>query len=138
VNNGWVKIHRSMLDWEWAHKPIYFTIFVKMVLKARHNDGKYQGIGLKSGQLVAGRDAISNLGGCSVNQARLALKRLESTGEITREKIGNIPVITIVNWEKYQMDNHSSDRSVTEAQPRLNRGTTTNKNVRMKECKNVN
>ena len=40
---GWIKLHRSLLDWEWWHDLPTRTVFLTMLLMANREDKKWQG-----------------------------------------------------------------------------------------------
>jgi hypothetical protein len=81
--SGWIKIHRSILDWEWYEDTNTFRLFMHLILKANHKDKNYKGKLIKRGCLVTGRDLLSVETGLSVQQIRTCLERLKLTNEIT-------------------------------------------------------
>jgi hypothetical protein len=38
--SGWIKIHRSILEWEWYEDTNTFRLFMHLILKANHKDRK--------------------------------------------------------------------------------------------------
>jgi len=41
---GWIKLHRTLLDWDWADDPKVFALFVTCLLKANHEPNTWRGI----------------------------------------------------------------------------------------------
>lgn len=133
--NGWIKLHRSLLDWEWRNIPEMVAIFVYCLLRARTNDGKWQNIPLKRGQLLVSIASLSRETGVSVQRTRTCLERLQSTCEITTESTNKYTIITICKYDNYQsisdMSNKQSNIQATDKQQTTNKQndtpTTTNK-----------
>lgn len=129
---GWIKIHRSILDWEWYKDINTKIVFIHLLLKANHKEKKYQGFLIKRGQLLTGRSQLSNELGLTERQIRTSLTKLKTTNEVTIETNTKGSVITIVNYDSYQIV--EDERPATS--PHSDHETTTNKNnknIRNKE-----
>lgn len=99
---GWVKAHRSFLDWEWMRKGHSFKVMMALVFKANYEPNTYQGTLVDRGSLIIGRDLFASELGISVQQLRTILRNLESTGEITTKSSRKGTVVTVVRYEDYQ------------------------------------
>ena len=93
MNRGFIKLHRKTLDWEWSSKPLTMAIFVHLLLKANHQENKWQGITIKAGQIVVGRKQLSADTGLTEQQVRTALNHLKSTSEITIKSTNKYSII---------------------------------------------
>jgi hypothetical protein len=124
MNNGWIKIHRKMLEWEWYDEPNTFRLFFHLLLKANHKPKKYRGVNIEAGQIMTGLDLLSKETGLSVQRLRTSLTRLKSTNEITSKTNSKGTIIQIVNYKKYQV----STSELTNEQQTSNKRATTNKN----------
>jgi len=100
--NGWVKLYRQFLDWEWAGDPKMVALFVRLLILASNRDTTWQGVELKRGEAVVGLHALSSASGVSVRGIRTCLSRLELSGEIIKKSTNKFTVLTICNYEKYQ------------------------------------
>ncbi len=49
MQNGWIKIHRKILDWEWYSDLNVRVVFLHLLLKANHDDKKWMGMDIKRG-----------------------------------------------------------------------------------------
>ena len=112
--NGFFKIERKILDWEWLkHPPTVVTWLVLLALAEWDT-----GCELKPGQIVTTQGELMELTGLSRQQLRTALSHLESTKEITIEptKDGTKPasLITIAKWRLYQTDKRASTKDATQ------------------------
>lgn len=99
---GFVTLHRRILDWEWYTDSATKDVFLHLLLTANYTDFTFRGRVIKRGQVVTSLPSISTGTGLSIQQARTALKHLESTGEITDEATCQYRIITIVKYNDYQ------------------------------------
>ena len=129
---GWIKLHRQLLEWEWYDEPNTFRLFMHCLLKANHKDKMYRGQLVKSGSFLTSRDLLASETGLTTQQVRTSLKRLESTNEITTKKSKKGTVLQIVKYVTYQHDNQQNNQrfnqQLTNNQPTANQQLTTNKN----------
>ena len=124
MQQGWIKIHRQLLEWEWYDDLNTFRLFIHLLLKANHKAKKYRGMELKAGSILTGRDLLSFETGLSVMQVRTSLTKLISTNEITIKTSSQGTIIQIVKFTKYQIVTND----LTNKQPASNQQVTTNKN----------
>jgi hypothetical protein len=101
---GFIKIHRSIIDWEWYKDANTMRLFLHLLLNATHKDIKIKGLLLKSGQLITSRSILASELAMSQQQVRTSLDKLKSTNEITNQLINRNTIITIVNWNRYQAE----------------------------------
>lgn len=125
--DGFIKLHRKILEWEWYDDENTFKLFLHLILIANHKDKKYRGKIIKKGQIMTGREKLAESTNLTVQQIRTSLKKLESTNEITIEASRKGTIITITNWSAYQGDNQQTNQQVTNNQPTSNQQVTTNK-----------
>lgn len=124
--NGFIMLHRKILDWGWYKEPVTRSVFIHLLLRASFKDVCWQGTELKAGQVITGRKALSHELGYTENQIRTALKHLEKTGEITIKITSKFSIITIVNWEKYQFQTTELTGKITSKPPTDNQQPTGN------------
>ena len=84
--SGWIKLHRSLLDWEWYKDLPVRIVFEHLLLKANYEDKKYKGLDIKTGQVITSIRNLAFETGLSVRQVRTALDKLKATQEIAQEK----------------------------------------------------
>ena len=102
--NGFIKVHRRMIEWGWYSDPNTKALFLHLLLVATFKDGEYMGHKLKPGDAVVGFKSLSETLGMSVKQVRTAMAHLEQTGEITRKATNRFSIVSIANWESYQLE----------------------------------
>lgn len=126
MQQGWIKIHRQLLEWEWYDDLNVKVLFFHLLLKANHKPKKYKGKLIEIGQLVTGLEVLANETGLSIQKIRTAIYKLKSTNEITIKSSSQGTVIQIVNYTKYQIVTNQ----LTNEQQTINKPSTTNKNVK--------
>jgi len=141
MNDGWIKLHRSFLDWEWFSCPKTCQLFIYCMLRSNHTDTKWRGIPIKRGQFLTSYEKLSAGTGLSIRNVRTALKNLESTGEVARESTSQLTKLTICKYGIYNnLDSHTDkptdkqathDRHTTDTRP-----TTEKKEKKEKKEKN--
>lgn len=124
MSEGWIKLYRKFNEWEWKKRPNTVALFLHILTSANHKDGNWQGTTVLRGQMVCGRKQLSYDTGLTEQQVRTSLNQLKSTREITIKTTSKFSIITITNWNKYQVDN----QQIPNEQPASNQQVTTNKN----------
>lgn len=124
-NNGFIVIHRKILDWEWYGDTNTVRLFLHCLLKANWKDSRFQGIDIPRGSFVTGLPALSEETGLSIQQIRTCIKHLVLTGELTDKSYSKYRVITVKNYNLYQDTNRIDNRQLTGNQQATNRQLTT-------------
>jgi len=128
---GWIKIHRKIQKWEWYQDSQTVHLFIHLLLTANHEPGRWQGVGIKEGQLITGLHKLSEATNISIKAIRLRLGRLTVSGEITVETTNRFSVITLCNYADYQVND------TAEGKQRANEGQTKGNKQEGKEVKEV-
>ena len=131
MNNGWVKLHRGILEWEWYDDINTSRLFLHLLIIANHKDKNWRGILIKKGQKLTSQIKLADETGLTRQQVRTSLDKLKSTNDITITTSAQNTVVTVVNWDNYQdqpTDQPTSNQLVTNEQPTDNQRVTTNKN----------
>lgn len=100
--DGWIKLHRRLLGWEWHKDANTLSVFVHLLLLAAHKPHEVDGITLEAGQVLTSRWALVKLTGLGEQKVRTALAHLQLTNEITKQLTKQQTLITICKWESYQ------------------------------------
>jgi len=137
TNNGWVKLHRQLLDWEWYSDINVCRLFTHCLLKANHKPKKWKGIIIESGSFVGSRDILSAETGLTIQQIRTAIIKLKSTGELTIKTNNRFTLFSITCWDNYQDSNQQDNQQITNKQPTDNQQITTNKNDKNDKNKDI-
>lgn len=128
MNNGWIKLHRKILDNPMHLKSEWFSLWIHMLLLASHDDHSFIWNGekkeLKKGEFVTGRKRLKELTGISETTIERILGYLEGQGKIGQQKTTKYRLITILNWEQYQnLDSkRTTDGQQTDTYKNYNKG----------------
>ena len=134
--NGFVKLHRKMIEWGWYSDCVVKDVFLHILMVAAFKPGQYRGHDIQPGQAIIGRKKMAEELGFSEQQVRTALKKLESTGEISLFSTNKFTIATVENWAFYQGDESEGNQQVTNNQPTNNQQVTNNQ-PHLKNVKNV-
>lgn len=142
-NLGWIKLHRKMTEWEWYTDGNTFRVFMHLLLIVNHKDKKYRGQVIKRGQTNRSLDTLAIELKLTKNKIRTAISKLVITREITQQRVGNLFLISVVFYDKYQDSETEITQQTTQGitqQPHSNHtATTLNKNNKNdKNEKNTN
>lgn len=145
--DGWIKLFRKFLDWEWYPDINTSRVFIHLLLKANHKDKKNRGDIIKKGQVATSLKELSEQTGLTIRNVRTALNHLISTNEITKQSTKDGTIITIEKYALYQCNSNDNDTEYDKEiskQPTNDRQTTdkqptTNKNIKndKNEKKNI-
>ena len=134
ASNGYIKLHRKLLDWGWYKDPNTKAVFLHLLLTANFTESEYMGVKIYPGQTVIGRKALAETLGMSERNVRTALNYLKSTNEVTIKVTNKFSVVTIVGWEKYQVDELKPTNKPTNKM--TNNRPASDHTIRKKESKN--
>lgn len=107
---GWIKLYRKMLDWEWYKDANTKGLFLHLLLIANTNDITWRGIEIKRGQVLTSRLTLAAETGLSEGQVKRSLGKLIATNNITTKATNKYTIITLCNYESYQVFPIDSDQ----------------------------
>lgn len=134
--NGFVKLHRQIIKWEWYTDSNTKSLFLHCLLLANHSPRKWMGVQIEAGSFVTSTLKLADELHMTRQMVRTSLERLKSTNEITIKTTNKFTVISVVKWGDYQGfdvdedhdDNQLANHQLTNKQPTNNQQITTNKN----------
>ena len=104
--NGYIMLHRQLLEWEWYGDTKVKAVFIDLLLRANFKTAQWRGQEIKRGQVVIGIERFGAKIGLSIQEVKTCLKKLKNTHEITTRATSKFLLVTIVNFELYQsLDN---------------------------------
>ena len=129
---GWIKLHRKLIENPIFLKPELLQLFIYCLLKANHEAQKIifngQEIEIKIGQFITGRNAMAKDLKQNPITTYKRLKILENLQILNIKSNNKFSIVTVLNWELYQSEEMKRNSK------RNNKGTTreqqgnTNKN----------
>lgn len=115
MKSGWLKIYRSIVDWEWFSEHDMTVFFIWCLCNANVDERMWRGVYIKPGQLVVSRSTVCKELGISERRYRTIISRFAKSGEISVKPQGAFSILTIMNWEIYQEDANSEIVSIEES-----------------------
>lgn len=106
ANNGWIKLHRKIIDhWVFTDDAV-FKIWVYLLLNANHEDKKKmiggELIDICTGQTLTSIRKISAETGCSRYKVNRTLEALKKDSMISLKKVQHGTVLTVNNYKAFQ------------------------------------
>jgi len=137
-NNGYIKLWRRFLEWEWYDDNNCKAVFIHCLLKANYKEKNWRGKTIGRGQFFTSVDTLSMELHLTVKQIRMALSKLEMTGEIIKKGASEGTYITVCNYESYQYIEQTEGQAEGEqgasgGQAEGERRATTNKDKKIKK-----
>ena len=144
MENGFIKLYRSLLKWEWIDNPNVLSVFIHCLLLANWEDKKWHGKVIERGEFITSIEKLSTYTGLSIQQTRTALNKLNESGElVTKTQRGRkYTIIRVCNYDNYQ-EQQRDNKEITTKQQRDNKEITTkqqrdnNEITTTKEYKNI-
>ena len=125
---GWIKLHRKIMEWEWYSDINCSRLFIHMLLKANHEEKKWRGYTIKKGTFVTSIKHLSEETGLTQSQVRTCLNKLKSTSEIAIKTSNKFSFISMVNYHLYQVDSKQTDNQISLESQASSNQIATNKN----------
>ena len=117
--NGYIKLYRKLIKWGWYQDSVVKDLFLHFLLTASFKDFEWMGRHLRAGQLITNRKRLADELNFSERQIRTAMEKLKSTGEVTYETTNKFTIVTVLNWEDYQINEEIPTKSATNERPAL-------------------
>jgi len=135
TNNGWIKLHRKLLDNPIIMKDAdHLAVWMYLLLNATHAEYpalfKGQKIMLQPGQLITGRKSIADKLAVNESKVRRILDNFENDQQIDRQRSNQNTLISLKNWDRYQFFDQQIDQQMTNERPTNDQRATTNKNIK--------
>lgn len=112
-SEGWVKLYRSMTSCKTASRGLnFFGAMSWMVVKANYEDSWYNGDKIKRGQLFCGLRFLSKEWKIGTQSVRTLLRYLAEDGFLTLKPTRKGTIVTICNYETYQMKPETSQHNI--------------------------
>ena len=120
-DSGYIKLYRSLQEKGYYRNSKYVHLWVYILMKASYQQKEYlfnnQIHTLEPGQFIVGRKTIKRETGISETTIERILSCFESEHQIGQQKNNKFRIITILNWDKYQVDGqqngHETDNKRT-------------------------
>lgn len=137
MNQGWIKLHRKIVEWEWYTETSTFAVFMHLILTCNFKPTRWRGVELEPGETIKALITLAEETKLSLQTVRTAIKRLKSTGELTQRQHGKHRILKLKSYSAYQLANTEANNELTSNQQGTNIESTLDKE-RKKEKKEKN
>ena len=131
---GWIRLYRSVTAKAWYKDSRVVHLWIHLLLKANHQEGREVMFGgkvikLKRGQFISGRHALSAETGIEVSKIVRTLELLKNEHQIEQQASNKNSLFTIVSWDLYQQNEQQNEQQMnnkrtTDEQQMNNKRTT--------------
>lgn len=128
MQQGWICLHRGLLDWEWYNDINVTRLFIHCLLRANHKPKQWRGIDIARGQFWTSLPSLQQETGLSASQIRTCINKLKSTGELAVKSQATGRMVTVLKYNDYQENDRLPDRPVTDQSQTSDRQVTANNN----------
>jgi hypothetical protein len=140
-SQGWISLHRKILDNPLFKDPKALTLWVYILLRANHQSTKIiignKTIPINRGQFLTGRKSLAEATGINESKIERLLKLFESELQIEQQKKSKYRLISITKYDEYQDIEQQTNNKRTTTEQQLNTDNNGNKvNNDNKERKN--
>lgn len=131
-NQGYIKLHRKILDNPISKNPEYCWLWCILLMKANHKEtdiifnSKKEKI--KIGEFITGRKQLSLESGISESKIQRILKYLEIEQQIEQQTNNKFRRILIKNYKQYQQSEQQNEQPVNNKRTTSEQPVNTNKN----------
>ena len=101
---GWIKLHKTLKDWQWYDDHNATRLLVHLLLSVNYEDKQWKGQTIKAGSCVTSWENLAKEIGLSVKQTRTAMGKLESAKEVARYTTNKWQAVSLIKWDKLQVE----------------------------------
>ena len=103
---GWIRIHRSFLDWRFYGDALTEALFLHFLLTANWRDepADVDGVEVGRGQTLICQRKLAALLSADEKAVRTRIRRMIAAGTIAKETLEKCVLITVLNYDRYQSD----------------------------------
>lgn len=102
LENGFIKIYRKILEWEWYDDIPTTRLFIHLLLTVNIKDSVWKGRKIPAGSRIISLSKLSKEAGLTQKQIRGSLDKLEKSNCVAKSATPKYTVITVLNWDSYQ------------------------------------
>ena len=132
TNNGFVKLPRTILEWEWYDHPEVSRVYIHLLLKVNYATARWRGMEILEGEHITSTAKLSTELNMSEFKVRESLSKLEKTGFLKKTTTNKFTKLKLL---QYGADGNNTDlklkQNVVQTPDKIqskHNQTTTNKN----------
>ena len=145
INNGFVKLPRTILEWEWYDHPEVSRVYIHLLLKVNYATARWRGMEILEGEHITSTAKLSTELNMSEFKVRESLSKLEKTGFLKKTTTNKFTKLKLL---QYGADLNNTDvklkqnavQTTSKVQPNQNQTTikkNNKENIEVEERKEV-
>lgn len=111
--NGYIVLDRRIMEWEHFKDHKTYTLFTVLLMLAEYEDRVLpDGTELKRGQLATSLQELADKSFLTVKEVRARIWAMERTKEILNVSSRKNRIITVLNYDRYQLGNDDEGKEM--------------------------
>ena len=102
MDNGFITLHRRLLNWEWISDPNTLSVWIFCLLKANWQESKWKNILIPRGSFICGRRVIAQTLGLTEDEVRTACHHLKTTNNLTVKTTNKYSMYHVEKYDEWQ------------------------------------
>lgn len=102
LNEGFIFLHRSLLQWGWYQDANCVRVFIHLLLTVNYKPQHWRGLKVRRGQRVASVGKLAQELGITPKSVRVALEHLQAAGAVSCRAIAGGTLFTVEHYGRYQ------------------------------------
>ncbi len=102
MNNGYIKLYRSLKDWEFYGIPSAVMLWIHILITANWEDGSFRGEHVPRGTMITSVPHLATDTGLSESTVRRWLKKFETAGMIAVTATNKWTRISVLKYSTFQ------------------------------------
>lgn len=116
---SWIKLHRTMLDWEWYDDVNVCRLFIHLLLTVNFEPKKWRGMTIERGQIFTSYSKLSKETNLTSKQVRGAMQKLGKSENVAAKGQAMGLMVTVLDYDRWQTKGTGgADRGQTEGTTR--------------------
>ena len=111
IKTGWLRLYRSLLEWEYFTDINTTHLFIYFLLKANIKDKKWRGVKIERGSFITSFSSLAENTGLTTQQVRTSLQKLKKSQNVTSKSTNKFTHITVCNYDGYQAPESSEQQA---------------------------
>lgn len=124
LKNGWLKLYRSLQDWEYWDDPNMVKFFIYLLMNANTKDSYVDGVLIPRGSLAVSYSMMERECCFTVKQLRGMLDKLIRNNDVAKATTPKFTIITMKKYDQWQAGGNQKgkQRASNRAEKRASEG----------------
>lgn len=128
--SGFIKLHRSILDWQHWDDHNTTRLLIYLLVAVNFEDKVWKGQAVKAGSIITSYEKLAVSTGMTVSQIRRSLTVLKNDKQIEQKTTNKNQLVTLTKWEELQVEqNKKAGKRQTNAQQKNSKTATTKEDI---------